>query len=66
MTKTGRAVARTRRINAATRVVNVANGSLRYMLETSLVLGSVLVVVLVVAVAGAPAGATPCCQLWAW
>jgi len=46
------AVARTRRINAATRVVNVANGSLRYMLETSLVLGSVLVV----AVAGATSG----------
>lgn len=46
------AVTRTRRINAATRVVNVANGSLRYMLETSLVLGSVLVV----AVAGATGG----------
>ncbi len=46
------AVTRTRRINAATRVVNVANGSLRYMLETSLVLGSVLVV----AVAGAASG----------
>jgi ABC-type multidrug transport system fused ATPase/permease subunit len=46
------AVTRTRRINAATRVVTVANGSLRYMLETSLVLGSVLVV----AVAGATSG----------
>jgi ABC-type multidrug transport system fused ATPase/permease subunit len=38
------AVARTRGINAALRVANVANGSLRYMLETSLVLGAVLVV----------------------
>jgi ABC-type multidrug transport system fused ATPase/permease subunit len=46
------AVTRTRRINAAMRVVNVANGSLRYMLETSLVLGAVLVVV----VAGAAGG----------
>jgi ABC-type bacteriocin/lantibiotic exporters, contain an N-terminal double-glycine peptidase domain len=46
------AVARTRRINAAMRVVNVAGGSLRYILETSLVLGAVLVVV----VAGAAGG----------
>jgi ATP-binding cassette, subfamily B, bacterial PglK len=46
------AVVRTRRINAALRVANVANGSLRYMLETSLVLGAVLVVV----VAGAAGG----------
>ena len=46
------AVARTRRINAAMRVATVANGSLRYMLETSLVLGAVLVVV----VAGAANG----------
>jgi ATP-binding cassette subfamily C protein len=38
------AVARTRGINAATRVANVANLSLRYMLETSLVIGAVLVV----------------------
>ena len=38
------AVSRTRRINAAMRVVSVASGSLRYMLETSLVLGAVLVV----------------------
>jgi ATP-binding cassette, subfamily B, bacterial PglK len=38
------AIARTRRINAALRGANVANGSLRYLLETSLVLGSVLVV----------------------
>lgn len=46
------AVAKTRGINAAMRVVSVANGSLRYMLETSLVLGAVLVVV----VAGAASG----------
>lgn len=46
------AVTRTKRINAAMRVANVANGSLRYMLETSLVLGAVLVVV----VAGAASG----------
>ena len=46
------AVARTRGINAAQRVANVANGSLRYMLETSLVLGAVLVV----GVAGATSG----------
>jgi ATP-binding cassette, subfamily B, bacterial PglK len=46
------AVARTRRINAAMRVAAVANGSLRYLLETSLVVGAVLVV----AVAGATAG----------
>jgi ATP-binding cassette, subfamily B, bacterial PglK len=46
------AVARTRGINAATRVANVANGSLRYMLETSLVVGAVLVV----GVAGATSG----------
>jgi ATP-binding cassette, subfamily B, bacterial PglK len=38
------AVARTRRINAAMRLANVANWSLRYMLETTLVLGAVLVV----------------------
>jgi ATP-binding cassette, subfamily B, bacterial PglK len=48
------AVARTRGINAATRVANVANGSLRYMLETSLVIGAVLVV----GVAGATSGRT--------
>jgi ATP-binding cassette subfamily C protein len=46
------AVGRTRRINAAMRVVTVASGSVRYMLETSLVLGAVLVVV----VAGAAGG----------
>jgi ABC-type multidrug transport system fused ATPase/permease subunit len=46
------AVARTRRINAAMRVVTVAGGSLRYMLETSLVLGAVFVVL----VAGAAGG----------
>jgi ABC-type multidrug transport system fused ATPase/permease subunit len=46
------AVARTRGINAAQRVVNVANGSLRYMLETSLILGALLVV----GVAGATSG----------
>jgi ABC-type multidrug transport system fused ATPase/permease subunit len=46
------AVARTRRINAAMRGVSVANGSLRYMLETSLVVGAVLVV----AVAGLTGG----------
>ena len=46
------AVARTRGINAATRVATVANGSLRYMLETSLVVGAVLVV----GVAGATSG----------
>jgi ABC-type multidrug transport system fused ATPase/permease subunit len=46
------AVARTRGINAALRVVSVVNGSLRYMLETSLILGAVLVV----AVAGATSG----------
>lgn len=46
------AVARTRGINAANRVANVANGSLRYMLETSLVIGAVLVV----GVAGATSG----------
>ena len=38
------AVARTRGINAAMRGANVVNQSLRYMLETSLVLGAVLVV----------------------
>ena len=38
------AVAQTRGINAAMRVAGVANGSLRYMLETSLVIGAVLVV----------------------
>lgn len=46
------AVARTRGINAALRVVSVVNGSLRYMLETSLILGAVLVV----GVAGATSG----------
>lgn len=46
------AVAKTRGINAATRVLSVANGSLRYMLETSLVIGAVLVV----AVAGGTGG----------
>src|SRR5437764_3027416 len=46
------ALARTRSINAAMRVANVANGSLRYMLETSLILGAVLVV----GVAGATSG----------
>jgi ABC-type multidrug transport system fused ATPase/permease subunit len=46
------AVGRTRRMNAATRVLSVANGSLRYMLETSLVVGAVLVV----GVAGATSG----------
>jgi ABC-type multidrug transport system fused ATPase/permease subunit len=46
------AVTRTRGINAALRVVSVVNGSLRYMLETSLILGAVLVV----AVAGATSG----------
>ena len=38
------ATARTRGILAATRVANVASGSLRYLLETSLVFGAVLVV----------------------
>jgi ATP-binding cassette, subfamily B, bacterial PglK len=38
------AVARTRGINAALRVAAVAAGSLRYVLETSLVVGAVLVV----------------------
>lgn len=38
------AAKRTRGINAAMRVANVATGSLRYMLETSLVVGAVLVV----------------------
>ena len=46
------AVARTRGINSASRGYNVANGSLRYMLETSLVIGAVLVV----AVAGLSSG----------
>ncbi len=46
------AIARTRGINAAMRGANVANGSLRYLLETSLVIGAVLVV----AVAGATSG----------
>lgn len=35
---------RTRGINSAMRVVTVVNGSLRYLLETSLVIGAVLVV----------------------
>ena len=38
------AVARTRGINSAMRGPSVANGSLRYLLETSLVVGAVLVV----------------------
>lgn len=38
------AITRTRGINAAMRGANVVNGSLRYLLETSLVLGAVLVV----------------------
>lgn len=38
------AVGETRGILGAMRVVNVANGSLRYMLETSLVIGAVLIV----------------------
>jgi ABC-type multidrug transport system fused ATPase/permease subunit len=38
------AVSRTRGINAAMRVANVASGSLRYILETSLVVGAMLVV----------------------
>ena len=38
------AVARTRGINTAMRGATVANGSLRYLLETSLVVGAVLVV----------------------
>ncbi len=38
------AISRTRRINAATRGMNVAQQSLRYLLETSLVIGAVLVV----------------------
>lgn len=46
------AVSKTRGINSATRVLSVANGSLRYMLETSLVIGAVLVV----AVAGETGG----------
>jgi ABC-type multidrug transport system fused ATPase/permease subunit len=46
------AVTRTRRINTAMRGVSVANGSLRYMLETSLVVGAVLVI----AVAGLTGG----------
>ncbi len=46
------AVARTRGINTAMRGASVANGSLRYMLETSLVVGAVLVV----AVAGLTSG----------
>jgi ABC-type multidrug transport system fused ATPase/permease subunit len=46
------AIEQTRAINAATRVATVANGSLRYMLETSLVIGAVLVV----GVAGATSG----------
>jgi ATP-binding cassette, subfamily B, bacterial PglK len=46
------AASRTRGINAATRGSAVANGSLRYLLETSLVIGAVLVV----AVAGLTGG----------
>jgi ABC-type multidrug transport system fused ATPase/permease subunit len=46
------AVARTRRINAAMRGAGVVNGGLRYVLETSLVIGAVLVV----AVAGLTSG----------
>ena len=48
------AVERTRGINAANRGWTVANGSLRYLLETSLVIGAVLVV----AVAGVTTGRT--------
>jgi ABC-type multidrug transport system fused ATPase/permease subunit len=46
------AIAQTSGINAATRVATVANWSLRYMLETALVIGAVLVV----GVAGATSG----------
>jgi ABC-type multidrug transport system fused ATPase/permease subunit len=46
------AVARTRGINAAARGAQVANGSLRYMLESALVIGAVVVV----AVAGLTTG----------
>jgi ATP-binding cassette, subfamily B, bacterial PglK len=46
------AVARTRGINSAMRGAGVANGSLRFMLETALVVGAVLVV----AVAGVTSG----------
>ena len=46
------AAARTRGINMAMRGATVANGSLRYLLETSLVVGAVLVV----AVAGVTSG----------
>jgi ABC-type multidrug transport system fused ATPase/permease subunit len=46
------AVARTRSINAAGRGVAVVNGSLRYVLETALVIGAVVIV----AVAGLIAG----------
>ena len=46
------AAARTRGINSAARGATVANGSLRYMLETSLIIGAVLVV----AVAGVTSG----------
>jgi ABC-type multidrug transport system fused ATPase/permease subunit len=46
------AVAQTRGINAAVRGAGVANGSLRYMLETSMVIGAVVVV----AVAGLTSG----------
>lgn len=44
LTYANEAVARTRGINSAMRVAHVANQSLRYFLETSLVLGAVLVV----------------------
>ena len=46
------AAARTRRMHAASRGASVVNGSLRYLLETALVVGAVLVVV----VAGAAGG----------
>ena len=46
------AIARTRGMNTAARGAIVANGSLRYLLETSLVIGAVLVV----AVAGVTSG----------
>lgn len=49
------ASARTREINATVRGATVANGSLRYMLETSLVLGAVVVVVVADAVGGSGA-----------
>ena len=52
------AVARTRGINTAIAWLSVVNGSLRYMLETSLVVGAVLVV----AVAGLTGGSSRRCR----